>query len=652
MKRTLTGFLFIAFTLWALFIFASYQQANPTLLLVPTSYFVFLLLVFVAMRGTGRLIYETLTQDKNNSVRSELASFALGFGILVLGMFLFGLFDRFYTLPAAGLLGLMLAVSFPANHRLWQSLNQWGKKFRSLQPVETCLLSLMGVWAFVAGVFALAPPSFYDTQVLYLGFPNRYAIAGGFEALWHNYHSFVPQNPEMLYTQLVLLTGSTLPAQLANMLFGILAALAVFSLGRRFLSRSHSLLAALLFFTLPGFWTLSIITKDDMVIAFLQLVALDFALEWSQSKKNGALLISALSAGLAAGCKYSALYFVLALFIALGLGGLWDKMKFSHLIKALIVFSLLSGAVASPWYLRTFVLTGNPVYPAMSGFFGKASFQGDSYSHDVQTVASLQEAALLPWTVTMNSQHFGYFGEVGILFLAFAPFLFLVKRPRELNWLLIFLAFFILFWGFTFIRMRLLFSGLAILVLGVVYALHQLGEISISFRRLAGTLLALTIVSNALFSFAYIENLHSPLTAVFGSEYARAEWFDENVSHRSMAEYVNRRLDPEKDKLLLVGETRMNYWNIPFVSDTAYDRAHLAAVLTGTQGAMEKTKVILRKEGFTFIVLNETEMNRFRRSGYHYFDFDDSQTETRAMEFLYSLPIVYETNELKLLALR
>ena len=88
---------------------------------------------------------------------------------------------------------------------------------------------------------------------------------------------------------------------------------------------------------------------------------------------------------------------------------------------------MIAGAVYTPWVLRSYLLTGNPIFPlAFRWLGGKGLDAGRAAAlHDVQWSYGLGKnisaVFLLPWNLTFHSQSFDY--AVGPVLLAGIPIL-------------------------------------------------------------------------------------------------------------------------------------------------------------------------------------------------------------------------------------
>ena len=297
--------------------------------------------------------------------------FALAIGIysyLILGL---GLLGKLYFLPlslvSACFWSLFLMMMRKGEWLEWGSL----KKFFT----DKLVLSLLAI-LFIQGIFnligALSPELSFDALWYHLTLAKLYVakhqifhIPGGLL-----YYSSMPRLTEMLYTAALIFKDEIL-AKLIHWLFGILSAIALFKLLRRYLNTRFSFLGTVIFYTLLVVGWQSTTAYVDLTRTFFELLALTYFLHWLKEKGSW-LWKSGLMMGLSLSTKHLGLE-TLLVFIALII--LFSSKKFKSL-KSLIQFSGASLGVVFPWYLLAFLNTGNPLYPLFTDWF-KAHQIGD-----------------------------------------------------------------------------------------------------------------------------------------------------------------------------------------------------------------------------------------------------------------------------------
>src|SRR4051794_25937339 len=70
---------------------------------------------------------------------------------------------------------------------------------------------------------------------------------------------------------------------------------------------------------------------------------------------------------------------------------------------------MLAGLIGVPWYIRAYVLTGNPVFPFLNGIFRSSQWApiNDNFNFDLFGMGHQPvDFALLPWRLTFQTSHF------------------------------------------------------------------------------------------------------------------------------------------------------------------------------------------------------------------------------------------------------
>jgi 4-amino-4-deoxy-L-arabinose transferase-like glycosyltransferase len=212
---------------------------------------------------------------------------------------------------------------------------------------------------------ALAPPHTWDEVAYGAALPRDYARAGHF---FYNADfgviSAFPANFEALTTASLILFGSVVPAQLLNV--GLALGLAVIAahLGRRLgLGGAASLLAGVFVLLAPALLAIASVVKNDIANAFFQALFLLALVHYVENPRASAAALAGFFLGTALGIKYSSLQFALcagpiALFTLLAGPRPWVARG-----QHVAIFGAVCAGVALPWYLRTWMLLGNPVFP-------------------------------------------------------------------------------------------------------------------------------------------------------------------------------------------------------------------------------------------------------------------------------------------------
>lgn len=249
------------------------------------------------------------------------------------------------------------SVRFP----LW-----WQKVFFAL--LVTTLLALYAR--------ALCPPSYGDALSYHLSASLRYLQAGRFIYLPTLTPTNWPVGVEMLYSWLMALNPAS-PVAIVQFFYGLLTLAALYLFARRMGGTfagyvAIGLLMLLDGFSSGGFWdqmTLAIVDAGMTVFTTLAILALHRATITKDREEEAQWnRLSALCIGLAATTKLTGIWAILALLL---LRVLLDRRgKRTDWLPRALGYGLIAALVALPYFLKSWVLTGNPLYPMGYAIFG------------------------------------------------------------------------------------------------------------------------------------------------------------------------------------------------------------------------------------------------------------------------------------------
>ena len=222
-------------------------------------------------------------------------------------------------------------------------------------------------------LLASVPPVSRDALTHHLAVPKLWVEAGGIHERADIPFSYYPQLLDVLYMVPVAL-GHDIAAKYLHFVFALLTALLIFLFVRRRAGASWAALGGLMFLTLPLIVKLSVTVYVDLGLVFFTTAALFGTVIWLEDTGRWRwLLLAAVCSGLALGTKYNALVSFLVLSLLLPFFYLYRR-KDQHAeqlnaVKYGVLFVAVSMLVFSPWLVRNYSLTGNPLYPLAQGVF-------------------------------------------------------------------------------------------------------------------------------------------------------------------------------------------------------------------------------------------------------------------------------------------
>ena len=541
--------------------------------------------------------------DDRNLPLPERALFSLAAGILLLALLIL----------AAGLCGLfrpwvlfaLTVASALAGARrfcfLIDVVAHAARAFRRglLGPSRHRALHVfLAAWAVLTLLGALAPPGDldYDGLSQHLAAPKTYLRAGRIEPLWYDHHSQFPSTLQMLYG-VCLAARQVAAAKVLHWACGVLAALTLIVAGRRFLSPSAGAWAAFALLVTPAFGWLSTVAYVDLASVFfasLLLLAFLRLLPPSEGRGAGGVGLLALAAGGGMAVKMQGLQIFAVAFLLLVVAWVLGRESLTRAARQAGVFLLVAAVPAAPWYVKTWVWTGNPVYPFAYGVFGGKYWgpreASDYREHQLgfgvgeQPPPAGREAMgfvrgtfsgpraplnllLAPWNLAVRPAEFDVVGispvyaltsaAIGPLFLAVLPLLPFVGVPRPLRWSLAFLALLWLAWLMLMQYNRYLVPVLAFAALPVGHVLAQ-GLPAPGLARHSARAVAWCCGGAALLFLAFNGLLTGSWAAAIGLT-PRDVFLPANSECYRVADWVNRVTPPRGATVALYAEPRGFY---------------------------------------------------------------------------------------------
>jgi len=238
----------------------------------------------------------------------------------------------------------------------------------------TSLLVLLLLFLIV-GILVLAsvPPVSRDALTHHLAIPKLYLSQGGIRKMPGVLFSFYPMNLELLY-MVPLYFGNDIVPKYIHFSFALMTAVLIFLYLKKRINIRYALLGGLFFLSVPIMVKLSITAYVDLGLVFFSTASLFFFLRWIEARFGlKDLILSAVFCGLALGTKYNGLivFLLLALFVPFvysrvegsGRSASFRALKFS------LIFMAMALLVFSPWMVRNYRWTNNPIYPLYQSWF-------------------------------------------------------------------------------------------------------------------------------------------------------------------------------------------------------------------------------------------------------------------------------------------
>lgn len=341
------------------------------------AFFLAHLVVLISLAATayalGRLLSRRLAYP---SVAAELGlATALGLGglgLLGLGLGLVGLLNS--TVLISLIVGIHLAA-LPMWRGWWLA---W-RRATARQRRDGSLSLLAGLVLLAPClVLALYPPSAFDATMYHLPFAKLFADQGRVVFAPHLRYPVFPQLVDLLFSHMLLLVND-ISAALVQVLSMLVVAVILFAWGAQTVSRRCGAWAAALWLGNPLVVWNARAAFVDVSLAMFSIAACYAFGQWFLKERHASwLLLSAACCGFAAGTKYHGLIFVAFFLVACA----WlllrrhtpPSIPWRRRLVAVAGAATLLMLIASPWYVRNYYYTGNPVFPLFSQVFGESEW--------------------------------------------------------------------------------------------------------------------------------------------------------------------------------------------------------------------------------------------------------------------------------------
>jgi len=678
------------------------------------------LLLFMGLvgYGLGRKIWRLLGVGFNSFLEEIVFSLSLGWGALAYLVLGLGVGRLLYRGVAYGLLALLTLIVLPEikafigaiGKRLTGSGRQTGSletgKPACLDSTKINRLFFFSLWLLLATTLvtvligALTPPLNYDTLSYHLGVPKEYIRYHKIVYLPHQVYSNFPFTLEMLYLLSLLLKGGIL-AKLVHLSFGLLTVATIYIFGRRYFNSRIALLASAIFFNIPLTGFLSTTAYIDLGAALYTSLALLGFVNWFYSRKREDFLISAIFTGLAMGTKYPAILFS---FLPLLLGiilktSLIDKVRWPVSLKKALIFSLVAIGTVSPWLIKNFIYTGNPIYPLFYNFLGGRGWNAFNAARFMA-----QHSAPFPhwWGIFTVPLAISKSKDIGPLFIIFVPLLVFFKQfAKPIKLLLIYGGVYFLLWAFFTQRdYRFLLPAFPAISLVVAYLMKRFGTgkgysllltaglgfaLALDYQRFhlfglqllkfreglfliplalgLSTFIVFIVINCAKrrslspllvsgLALVFLLNLATVMGMVpeYGllkvalNRESQEAFLSRTFYAYDAFRFANEKL-PSSAKLLLIGENQGYYLDRDFVANSPLDDNIIVGIVNSSRNG-EEIKNKLKDMGITYILYNASEVKRVSRD-YDSFNWADEKARKRFLRFFFSgeyLKLIFSRN--------
>ena len=465
--------------------------------------------------------------------------------------------------------------------------------------ITSLLFMTISVFVIIELFLTLTPPISRDALIHHLAIPKLWLTHGGYyEIPWARF-SYYPMNIDLLYLMPLYFKNDIIP-KFIHFAFGFGTGLLVYQyLGKRF-GRNWGLLGFLIFFSTPVVVRLSTTAYVDLGMVFFSTASILAWIKWQDEdyKYMKWFILSAVCMGLAAGSKYNALlaWFFLNLMVVFYYSR--DTKKGFPAVMFGVAFFIFTFLVVSPWFIKNYIQTGNPLYPLLNnlvGFLhdtgkagGAVAATADSnwassifQRREIMFGDSFWETLFIPLRIFSQGKDSSpqYFdGVLNPILIIMIPFAFLKKDYyRDRLFFLFFSVFFLLMACFlTIIRIRYILPIIPFLtilsVMGIRNLVKWADSLSKPFDHIGIIIISSITVSLLVFNFLYLKDYFStikPARYVFHQE-TRDEFLTRTIGSYPAVKYINENL-PDDSRIFFMFLGRRGYYlDRPYYYDSSF----------------------------------------------------------------------------------
>lgn len=570
---------------------------------------VYLFLLAFAASGSGLLLLRKTGVRFFSRGETLVFSIGTGLGILSMGVFTLAVVQ---FLNRSCIIAFLIAVAVAAVFGWWSFLEERPRKIPHFRfgTLDRCAGILILISLFAAILIASTPAFRNDELSYHLAVPRHYLAKGGFYFIPGNLFSNYPLNGEMLYVVCLVLGGDILAKGL-HFALSLLTLEAMRQLIRRHLPETGPrLLPLLIFITTPSVLITAGLAYTDLFLAAYAFLALYAFINWYESEETGWLVLSGALTGLAMGSKYGGLLLPLLGLLGVLFGTRRHRLGPRGALRRMGAYGLAALLLGSGFYVKNWILTGNPLYPFFFDLFGGRGWSSeqaryyDLFLHELGMGRTLMDYLLLPWNLSIHAKlHSTRFdGVLGPVFLLTLPFLVGLRSfPSRIKILILYSGFSFLFWIFSVQQIRYLIPALPASAVLAGYVVSRYRE-----RKAVFTFLILLVGASIC-----INGYHTgqeflrikPYRYVLQKE-TRNEFLSRLIPSYDMFDYINTRLPLDAKVFLVYMKNPGFLCERAYYSDSMFESFTVQQVLVRAVST-ESIYSFFKEGGFTHILYDD-----------------------------------------------
>lgn len=524
--------------------------------------------------------------------------------------------------------------------------------------VNSLLVLTLAILGAAIVILCLVPPISRDALIHHLAIPKLYIQHGSIFEIPDLSFSYYPMNLDLLYMIPLYFKNDILPKYI-HFAFALLTTRLIYGYLKNKLSRTYGLLGSLFFLSIPIIIKLSITVYVDLGLVFFSTASLLLLFRWTEEEHSSRYLITAaICCGLATGIKYNSLISFFLLTTSTPLLYIRCRDKNANNLTALkygIYFIGIALLIASPWFIRNYLWTGNPLFPLYQNIFNPEivhSGQGMGI-FSVRKVffhESLLQILLLPFRIFFegsdnNPQYFD--GKLNPFLLLLPLFAFFSKLQQQKTKIqIVALAIFSILFLFiaTFqssMRIRYIAPIIPPLVILSMFGLHNIVTFFHKYKdNHAGS--AVNVIISLIFTAMLLYNINyligqfhyvQPFQYIFG-KVNRDTYITRYRPEYPVIQFANHHVDKKAKVLCLFLGKRGYYMDFSHKFYVPSNKNSTFSQLVTGVSSPAAIQQILHKSGYRYILLRDNLTNSW-------LDSLQQQKEIAVFFFQHHLSLIY-----------
>lgn len=231
------------------------------------------------------------------------------------------------------------------------------------------LLLILVLFSVGTFILCLTPPVSRDALTHHLYVPKLYINNLSFFEIPYIAFSYYPQLIDLLYCIPLYFKNDIIP-KIIHFSFSIITSVFIYKYLKQKSDKLFALAGALFFLSIPVILKLSITVYVDLGLVCFNFISVYYLFKWKDYRfKWKYLIIAGVFTGLTLSVKYNGLISLLILTLTLPFLVPVNKRKNIKTFFYPFLFALTAVIVFSPWAIKNYIWTENPMYPLFGSYF-------------------------------------------------------------------------------------------------------------------------------------------------------------------------------------------------------------------------------------------------------------------------------------------